>query len=91
MQIRQNLINFAKRASKRVAYCLDHGFAADNNIASIRMQKGVLDNDESHTDVITCFPHSSIPKRPSVCAFQEAKGRKDRVDVITAKPEMSPE
>jgi hypothetical protein len=28
---------------------------------------------------------------PSVCAFQEAKGRKDRVDVMTAKPEMSPE
>jgi hypothetical protein len=26
-----------------------------------------------------------------VCAFQEAKGRKDRVDVITTKPEMSPE
>ena len=54
-------------------------------------RKGHLNSGESHTDVITCFPHSSRPKRPSVWAFQEANGRKDRVDVITAKPEMSPE
>jgi len=44
-----------------------------------------------HTDVMTCFPHSSTPKRPSVCAFHEATERRDRVDVITTKPEMSPE
>ena len=54
-------------------------------------RKGHLNSGESHTDVITCFPHSSRPKRPSVWAFQEANGRKDRVDVITAKPDMSPE
>jgi len=46
---------------------------------------------ELHTDVMTCFPHSSTPKRPSVCAFHEATERRDRVDVMTTKPEMSPE
>ena len=44
-----------------------------------------------HTDVMTCFPHSSTPKRPSVCAFHEATERSDRVEVITTKPETSPE
>ena len=44
-----------------------------------------------HTDVMTCFPHSSTPKRPSVCAFHEVSERSDRVDVITTKPETSPE
>jgi hypothetical protein len=52
---------------------------------------GHSNNGESHTDVMTCFPHSSIPKRPSVCAFHEAAGRRERVDVITTKPDMSPE
>lgn len=48
-------------------------------------------NNEPHTDVMTRFPHSSIPKRPSVCALHDAMGRRERVDVITTKPEMSPE
>jgi hypothetical protein len=52
---------------------------------------GHSNNGELHTDVMTCLPHSSTPKRPSVCAFHEAMGRRDRVDVITTKPEMSPE
>lgn len=46
---------------------------------------------ELHTDVMTCFPHSSTPKRPSVCAFHEATDRRDRVEVMTTKPETSPE
>ena len=50
-----------------------------------------VNNGEPHTDVMTCFPHSSIPKRPSVCAFHEAMDRRERVDVITTKPDMSPE
>jgi hypothetical protein len=86
-------MRFVKEASTRVTCCHDHGFSADNmqdKDNRVRVQ-GPLNDGESHTDVITCFPHSSMPKRPSVCAFQEAKGRKDRVDVITAKPEMSPE
>jgi hypothetical protein len=41
--------------------------------------------------VITCFPHSSTPKRPSLWAFHEAKGRRVLVDVVTTKPERSPE
>ena len=91
MRIRQLLMKFAKKPSTRVACCHARGFSADQGRATTSGRKGQLDSGKSHTDVITCFPHSSTPKRPSICAFQEAKGRKDRVDVITAKPEMSPE
>jgi hypothetical protein len=44
-----------------------------------------------HTNVMMCLPHSSTPKRPAVCAFHSAKGRRVLVDVITTRPEISPE
>lgn len=36
------------------------------------------------TDVIIPVPHSSIPRIPSSCAFQDAVARKVRVEVSTA-------
>lgn len=42
------------------------------------------------TYVIMELFHSCIPRMPFVCAFQEASGLKDRVEVITTTPSTSP-
>jgi hypothetical protein len=37
------------------------------------------------------LPHSCTPSNPSVCAFQDAIDRNERVEVTTTRPEKSPE
>jgi hypothetical protein len=93
----------AKGGSICVACCRDRGYVlffsgADDDDDTRRrgrprQRQGCVGvrNNEPHTDVMTRLPHSSIPKRPSVCAFHEAMERRERVDVITTRPEMSPE
>lgn len=41
--------------------------------------------------VMTLSPHSSTPNIPLSCAFQFARGRNERVDVIMTFPFVSPE
>src|SRR6266702_4713345 len=97
MQIRRRLwMVHARAASTRATCCRGRGFLVGEGIVRKKDQvRGTISpgsRDEPQTDVMTCCsPHSSTPKRPSVCAFQEANGRIDLVEVITTNPETSPE